>query len=340
MRRLPWLVLGLAALLVLAPVHAQDKEEPAPADVGDDANPFNLSNDEQAALKKFNELETQAIRSLQERDFETAERRYTRLISKLEKDDVVNDVAKRRMLSYAHYNLACNYSLNKQKTEALAELDKSLEFGFWDWKHFKKDTDLDNIRDEDEYKATIKKWRRFEAQSYVDEEARLVAQVTSSLAAKPVVKRYDFTLTSKKGDELQRSELKGSVIVLAVLNIWETPAAPEVALLVRLHAEYKRQGVLVIGVVPYAGELPEQADKFIEENEIKFKMCAAHPADPALVAYNKSYGKTRFLFLDKRGKVRGTAEKLKNYDAVEETIKLLLAAPETAPEKKPAEPQK
>lgn len=50
------------------------------------------------------------------------------------------------------YNLACAYSLSGDAKSALAELRKSIQYGWDDWKHMDTDTDLDNIRNDAEYK--------------------------------------------------------------------------------------------------------------------------------------------------------------------------------------------
>lgn len=334
MRR-PGLVLLslLFALALAAPATARAQDEETPD--GDDANPFALSADELEVTKKFNELETHAIRSLQEKDFEGAERRYTKLIAKLDQDTVMNEPGRRKMQSYAHYNLACTYSLNKETEKALEEFEKSLELGFWGWKHIKKDTDLDNVRDEDAFVKSVRKWKKREAQSYVDAEEALIAQVTSSLAAKPVVKRYDFTITTSAGDELDRSELRGKVIVMHVFTPYDPEgASPEIAALVKLHADYKKKGVVVIGLTPMAAnaQVGQWFDKFSEENDVKFPLAGVRPADPVFQPYNESFGQARLWFVDKRGKVRGTTERLKDHETLEKVVQMLLDAP--VPEKK------
>jgi tetratricopeptide (TPR) repeat protein len=53
------------------------------------------------------------------------------------------------------YNICCAYSLKGSKKEACESLNKSVECGYFDWKHMEKDTDLDNIRGEDAYKKTL-----------------------------------------------------------------------------------------------------------------------------------------------------------------------------------------
>ncbi|MEN8151173.1 MAG: hypothetical protein ABFS86_15255 [Planctomycetota bacterium] len=53
------------------------------------------------------------------------------------------------------YNRACCLSLLEQKDKALAALKKAIEFGFMDLDKFRIDSDLDNIRNTQEYKDLL-----------------------------------------------------------------------------------------------------------------------------------------------------------------------------------------
>jgi tetratricopeptide (TPR) repeat protein len=57
------------------------------------------------------------------------------------------------------YNVACGYSLKGDKKNAIKWLEISIKNGFRKFKHMERDTDLDNIRDEPEYKKLIKKYK-------------------------------------------------------------------------------------------------------------------------------------------------------------------------------------
>ncbi|TET32211.1 MAG: PDZ domain-containing protein [Planctomycetota bacterium] len=54
-----------------------------------------------------------------------------------------------------HYNTACAYSLLEEKEKAVEALKKAVKAGWGDIEHMKQDTDLDNIREMDEYKKII-----------------------------------------------------------------------------------------------------------------------------------------------------------------------------------------
>ena len=54
-----------------------------------------------------------------------------------------------------YYDAACLYSLMNEKEKALDYLKKALESGFNNFNHMLRDTDLDNIRETEEYKSMV-----------------------------------------------------------------------------------------------------------------------------------------------------------------------------------------
>lgn len=58
-----------------------------------------------------------------------------------------------------YYDAACLYSRMKDKGNALKYLEKSLELGYKRFAHIERDFDMDFIRDTDEYKALIQKYK-------------------------------------------------------------------------------------------------------------------------------------------------------------------------------------
>ncbi len=56
------------------------------------------------------------------------------------------------------YNAACLYSIMGEKGKALSYLRQSLESGYREFYHIKRDRDLDNIRNSSEFKALIKEY--------------------------------------------------------------------------------------------------------------------------------------------------------------------------------------
>ena len=62
---------------------------------------------------------------------------------------------KSKMGAISAYNAACGYALSGQKEEALDWLEMSVKSGYADFDHLRKDTDLDNLRNEKRYKKLL-----------------------------------------------------------------------------------------------------------------------------------------------------------------------------------------
>ncbi len=58
------------------------------------------------------------------------------------------------------YNLACSYSLLGRYKRALEFLGKAIDLGYDDLHHLEDDSDLDSLREEDDYKILIDKLKR------------------------------------------------------------------------------------------------------------------------------------------------------------------------------------
>ena len=74
----------------------------------------------------------------------------------------LNEPDKKQFKQYlfgAYYNFACTFSLLHDSKNALRYLGKSIDAGFYNYSHIMKDTDLDFIRDEKEFKLLTNKIR-------------------------------------------------------------------------------------------------------------------------------------------------------------------------------------
>src|SRR5205807_3874491 len=60
----------------------------------------------------------------------------------------------------AYYNVACAYSLKKDPKKAVSYLKKSFDAGFLDLAHVARDTDLDDTRGDEAFKALVKETRK------------------------------------------------------------------------------------------------------------------------------------------------------------------------------------
>jgi hypothetical protein len=85
------------------------------------------------------------------------DKKYDKLLSEfLVKYNKLADSAKtefRSQLKNIYYNFCCLYSLQNKKTQALDYLDKCVKLGYNNYDHILEDTDLDNIRNESQYKT-------------------------------------------------------------------------------------------------------------------------------------------------------------------------------------------
>lgn len=79
----------------------------------------------------------------------------------------------------SYYDAACLYSRMKDKENALRCLEKSLELGYMRFAHIERDFDMDYIRDTDEYKALIQKYKAAHEAS--------INTTTSSLSSRETV---------------------------------------------------------------------------------------------------------------------------------------------------------
>lgn len=61
-----------------------------------------------------------------------------------------------------HYNFACSLALGNHSREALDELRKAFEMGYDDFSYLETDSDLDNIRQQPEFKALLREYWREE----------------------------------------------------------------------------------------------------------------------------------------------------------------------------------
>ena len=74
------------------------------------------------------------------------------------------------------YEATCLYSLmNKQKL-ALEYLDKTLKYGYRNFAHIDRDTDLDNIRNTTEFKELIKKYKAMIEEEISEEENEIIGE--------------------------------------------------------------------------------------------------------------------------------------------------------------------
>jgi hypothetical protein len=116
----------------------------------------------------------------------------------------------------AYYNLCCTWSLLNNKPLALESLDKAIKCGYYNYAHILEDSDLNNIRHEQEFKKMIAPLRETgdylyilkKAAKYNLNDARELPPFTYQAANNPglVALREAFHLDSiaGKGNEVSR----------------------------------------------------------------------------------------------------------------------------------------
>ena len=88
-----------------------------------------------------------------------------------------------------YYDAACLYSRMKDKINALKCLEKALELGYLRFAHIERDFDMDFIRDTEEYKSLIHKYKSAH-------EASINAEATSTSNKEEVTTEVPFTKES------------------------------------------------------------------------------------------------------------------------------------------------
>ncbi|WP_276134302.1 transglutaminase-like domain-containing protein [Polluticoccus soli] len=121
-----------------------------------------------AAFEKYSQVQDSLFTiAYNNRDVST----YERLLQGYEKRYRKLDAkTKKEFESYnanVYYNLSCAYSLLNNKDAALANLQKSIHAGLYDYQHMQKDSDLDNIRSEQRYAALMQQVRPIGDYSYI-----------------------------------------------------------------------------------------------------------------------------------------------------------------------------
>lgn len=74
-------------------------------------------------------------------------------------------------LNGRYYDICCTFSLTNDKPNALKYFKKAIEVGFIDYAHIKQDSDLDNIRNEKEFKDQLEKLKNIGDYLYILKKA-------------------------------------------------------------------------------------------------------------------------------------------------------------------------
>ncbi|HZU95424.1 MAG TPA: TlpA disulfide reductase family protein [Planctomycetota bacterium] len=300
------LLLALVAGLGLAPRCALAQDE-AP-------RRQRLSEEQQQEYQDILEAQQEAGQAIEgaEKDYGKGAKLYKKLCEKV---DAATDLPKSLLSEIklnAHYNYACCLSRTDKKDDAVKEFKASVELGFFDWEHIKKDDDLDAIRDMDSFKQVVEDGKKLEC----DRMAKRVASGNSPF-------KFDFDVSSLDGKKLSPEKLQGKVVVACIFFDGQEgfQSAPA---LEQLHQAYKDKGVQVLGlgVGRDADAMEEEtAKKIVKKTGVTFPVAVTEPTDTMKTALARS---CFLVIMDKTGKVRAAAWGGFQLAALEAAVKPLL----------------
>ncbi len=289
------LVLALALGATATPLaswtrtaHAQDGEEEPP---------------QNAAAQKAQALTEKGVKALQAEKFDEGIAEFKKILALLEGSKGQMPEEMERSFRYlAEYNMACGYSLKKEKKDALDWFEKSVMDGFVDWAHIDSDTDLDFVRSDARFKEIIEKGRE-NIKKHAKERIPL-------LLAKDALFPYQLSFRPLKSDKkILGSELLGKVVLVDIFaDVEGKGGAAETPDLVAIHKDYKDKGVEVTGLVAFAGgegeEAKDAAAKVVERLSLPYPVGIANRTqlERARVTADRLIPMT--LVLDKQGKLR------------------------------------
>jgi len=282
-----------------------------------------------------------AMEQLQAKKYDEAIDSYARGLEILESLDVRPE-AKQQYRSLAHYNTACALSLQGKIGPALDHLDLAIAHGFTDVDHMNKDTDLDNLRNEERFKAAMARAAGADSGSKDEqkrEEAAALDAAKKELVSKISKDRlfdFAFDLETVKGERVNLGELKGNVVLVDVWGTWCPPCRREVPHLVDLYTRYKDKGFRIVGLNSEKVAPEKQKETvvdFIGKNGIEYP-CALTPRE-VINTIPDFKGFPTLLLVDREGRVRLMRTGYTEGEVLEAAIQALLA--ETAPAEKQVE---
>jgi len=106
--------------------------------------------------EEYARLSQESVAKLQAGEYDEAEKLLKKILAAVPSDRT------------ALYNMACLFSLKKEKEKAMMFLKMAVKAGFVDTAHMKKDTDLDNIREMEEFKKLIEELIKSSKENMLD----------------------------------------------------------------------------------------------------------------------------------------------------------------------------
>jgi peroxiredoxin len=275
-------------------------------------------------------LSNEGIEALRAKKYDEGIAAYKKILAAADK--LGNEEAKKEWQRNAHYNIACAYSLKKESKDALDHLEQSVQLGFWGWRKFEADHDLDNIRGEPRFKEIVDKGHELAAKRAKELKGKLLKDTSL----------FDYELSVKpvnRDAKLKSADLLGKVVVVDFFMNEEDKGIEETADFATLAKENKDKGLEVVGLLyvssgegPLEGdEAKDQAKAAIESHKIPYAVGIASSKQLER-AHLRGFTPVTFV-IDRAGKVRAVlAGQFRQQELVQEIVSSLLA--EKADEKK------
>ena len=139
-------------------------------------------------------------------------------------------------------------------------------------------------------------------------------------------KADDFTLSTLDGGTIRLSDLRGKVVAVNFWATWCAPCREEVPALVRLQDEYRRRGVVIVGV-SIDEEGPAVVRPFAEEFGINYPV--VFDDGTVMRRYEGAAALPTTYFITRRGRIRRYMPGALTYEAAASVLDELLAEAES-----------
>lgn len=248
-------------------------------------------------------------------------------------EELANNPGVRNFGAQVYYNAACALSVEKKYADAMPVLKEAVAFGFSDFGHINKDTDLAGLRETPE-------WAEFETSA---KEAIKVAnqKEVAALLASNEPFEFNFELEDTHGKAISKAGFAGKVMIVDIWGTWCPPCRAEIPHFVELDKNFKEKGLQIVGLnrENVKGEAAHNlVNEFCEKNGVTYPCAMITEEVMAQVPDFQGFPTT--LFIDKSGKVRMKVVGARGPEFLQAAVETLLAeaGPEPAAATTPAEP--
>jgi peroxiredoxin len=132
----------------------------------------------------------------------------------------------------------------------------------------------------------------------------------------------DFTVKDMNGAKVRLADFKGKVILINFWATWCPPCKMELPGFIELYAQYKDQGLVILGVS--GDDDAETLRTFATEWKINYPMLVGRDEEPLLDAYGPLYGYPTSVIVGRDGAVCGRHVGPATKEEFEREIKALL----------------